>query len=65
MKCPEVRRHLFLFLDNELKVKENLEILTHLDLCPQCSEYFESEKQLEDFLKEKLTPQLRIHYGRK
>lgn len=55
MKCPEVRRQLFLFLDNELKVKENLEILTHLDLCPQCSEHFESEKQLEDLLKEKLT----------
>jgi hypothetical protein len=55
MKCPEVRRQLFLFLDNELEVKENLEILTHLDLCQQCSEYFESEKRVEDLLKEKLT----------
>ncbi|MBI1870122.1 MAG: zf-HC2 domain-containing protein [Chlamydiae bacterium] len=55
MKCPEAKRQLFLFLDNELGIQENLEVLTHLDLCPGCSEYFESEKQMEGLIKEKLS----------
>ncbi|MBI1884426.1 MAG: zf-HC2 domain-containing protein [Chlamydiae bacterium] len=54
MKCPEAKLQLYLFLDNELGVQENLEILTHLDLCPSCSEFFEGEKQLQEFFKEKL-----------
>lgn len=53
MKCPEVRQKLYLFLDNELKVEDNLEILTHLDFCADCSASFESEKQIEELLKEK------------
>lgn len=48
MKCPEVRQRIYLFLDNELEVQENLEILAHLDFCTDCKERFESEKQLEE-----------------
>lgn len=54
MKCMDVRRQLFPFLDNELGVQENLEILTHLDLCSGCSGYFESEKRFEDLITDKL-----------
>ncbi len=54
MKCPEVRQKLYLFLDNELDIENNLDILTHLDFCPDCSTSFENERNIEELLKEKI-----------
>ncbi len=54
MKCPEVRQKLYLFLDNELDIENNLDILTHLDFCPDCNAIFENERSVEELLKEKI-----------
>jgi anti-sigma factor (TIGR02949 family) len=53
MKCCDARQKLYPFLDNALNVQENLDILSHLNICSACSDHFESEKQLESVVKEK------------
>lgn len=53
MNCNEAKRHLELFLDGELGVETNLEILRHLAVCPPCSRIFEGEKQLLELVRER------------
>ncbi len=53
MNCIETKRRLEPFLDGELEVESNLEILRHLGLCPPCSRTFEGEKRLRELLVEK------------
>lgn len=55
MKCFDARQKLYPFLDNALNVQENLDILSHLNICSACSDYFESEKRLEASVKENFT----------
>lgn len=44
MKCYESKRRLDPYLDGELTVAENLQVLEHLQLCTACQGVFESEK---------------------
>ena len=44
MKCHESKRRLDPFLDGELTVAENLQVLEHLQLCAACRDVFEAEK---------------------
>lgn len=44
--CPEVRDLLVPFLDGELEVEKNVQVLKHLELCPPCRHRSEEEGQL-------------------
>lgn len=47
MDCQEIKRYLYAFLDDELDVKTNLEIQSHLCQCPVCQTRFEFEKKMK------------------
>jgi hypothetical protein len=68
MKCIETRRDMFAFLDGEVSVERNLEVLQHVNLCPPCGRRFEAEKRFEEGLgrtlaAEALPPGLRARLG--
>lgn len=46
MRCPEVRDLLVPFLDGELEVEKNVQVLKHLELCPPCRVHSEQEGAL-------------------
>lgn len=50
MKCQDVRRFLYAFSDGALEVKENLEILGHLNMCPRCAARADADAQLKQRL---------------
>ena len=54
MKCHEAKHRLDLFMDGELSVPENLEVLEHLNLCVACVSVYEGEKALRASLKARL-----------
>lgn len=54
MKCHEARHRLDLFMDGELSVPENLQVLEHLNLCRGCASAYEGEKALRGSLKAQL-----------
>lgn len=37
MRCAEARKFLAAFVDNELDVRTNVEVLEHAEMCPQCA----------------------------
>ena len=45
MNCQESRKHLHPYLDSELEVPTNLQILEHLNACAACKEIFEVEER--------------------
>ena len=47
MKCMDANRDMFAFLDGEVGVERNLEVLQHLNACPPCGRRFEAEKRFE------------------
>jgi hypothetical protein len=51
MKCHEAKRRLDPFMDGELGVAENLQVLEHLNLCGPCAGVFEGEKRLRASMK--------------
>lgn len=46
MRCPEVRDLIHPFLDGELEVEKNVQVLKHLELCPPCRARSEEETAL-------------------
>lgn len=52
MNCNNIRKYFYAFLDNELDTERNIEILAHLDMCYECSQRIESERQLQQRVKE-------------
>lgn len=56
MKCPDARRHLYALLDNELDVERNLEVLGHLDRCPECARIASGTRAFEQMIREKDPP---------
>jgi hypothetical protein len=54
MKCHDAKRRLDLFMDGELSVPENLEVLEHLNLCRPCAAAYDGEKVLRAGLRETL-----------
>jgi len=54
MKCHDAKRRLDLFMDGELTVPENLQVLEHLNLCRPCAGVYEGEKALRAQLKAQL-----------
>src|ERR1043165_2349789 len=55
MNCTKARRQLDMYMDSELSVPENMEVLEHLNLCRACQEVFQVEEKLRDTLKVELS----------
>jgi len=51
MRCHEARHFLYAFADGELDVKDNLEVLAHLNMCPACAERVNVEHRLRERLR--------------
>jgi hypothetical protein len=52
MNCNDIRKYFYAFIDNELDVEKNIEILAHLDMCYECSQKIEEERLLHKRVKE-------------
>ncbi len=52
MNCNDIRKYFYAFIDNELDVEKNIEILAHLDMCYECSQKIERERLLHNRVKE-------------
>jgi hypothetical protein len=52
MNCNDVRKYFYAFIDNELDVEKNIEILAHLDMCYECSQKIERERFIHKRVKE-------------
>ena len=52
MNCNNVRKYFYAFLDGELDVEKNIEVLAHLDMCYECSLKIERERQIQKRVKE-------------
>ena len=47
MNCSDVRKYFYAFLDDELDVEKNIEVLAHLDMCCECGSRMEKERLLQ------------------
>lgn len=54
MRCHEAEHRVDPFMDGELSVPENLQVLEHLNLCRACAAVYEGEKALRAALKTQL-----------
>jgi len=52
MNCTDVRKYLYAFLDNELDVERNIEVLAHVNMCHGCGFKIEKERQIQERVKE-------------
>ncbi len=52
MNCNDVRKYFNAFLDDELDVEKNIEVLAHLDMCCECSQRMEKERLLQGRVRE-------------
>lgn len=52
MNCNNIRKYFHAFLDDELDVEKNIEVLAHLDMCCECSAKIEKERSLQRKVKE-------------
>ena len=47
MNCNDVRKYFYAFLDDELDVEKNIEVLGHIDMCCECGQRIEKERHLQ------------------
>lgn len=52
MNCNDVRKYFYAFLDDELDVEKNIEVLAHLDMCCECGQRLEKERLLQNRVRE-------------
>ena len=52
MNCNDTRKYFYAFLDGELDVEKNVEVLAHLDMCYECSLKIERERLIQKRVKE-------------
>ncbi|MCZ7622832.1 MAG: zf-HC2 domain-containing protein [Candidatus Kuenenia sp.] len=52
MNCTDVRKYFYAFLDNELDVERNIEVLSHINMCHACGVKIERERLLQERVKE-------------
>ena len=52
MNCNDIRKYFYAFLDDELDVEKNIEVLAHLDMCCECSQRMEKERLLQNRVRE-------------
>ena len=51
MNCQQVKKYIGAFADGELDVKQNLEVLEHVNICPECAQRAEEVAQLQRALR--------------
>lgn len=47
MNCRQASKFLYAFADSELETTENLEVLEHLQMCPECCRKVDAQQQLK------------------
>lgn len=52
MNCNNVRKYFYAFLDSELDVEKNIEVLAHVNMCHVCGLKIEKERLLQERVKE-------------
>lgn len=52
MNCNDVRTYFYAFLDDELDVEKNIEVLAHVDMCCECGKRMEKERLLQKRIRE-------------
>ncbi len=52
MNCNDARKYLYAFLDDELDVEKNIEVLAHVDMCCECGQRMEKERLLQNRVRE-------------
>jgi hypothetical protein len=52
MNCNDVRKYFYAFLDDELDVEKNIEVLAHVDMCVVCGQKIEKERLLHKRVRE-------------
>jgi anti-sigma factor RsiW len=52
MNCNDVRKYFYAFLDDELDVEKNIEVLAHVDMCCECGRRMEKERLLQNRVRE-------------
>ena len=52
MNCNDVRKYFYAFLDDELDVEKNIEVLAHVDMCCECGRRIEKERLLQKRVRE-------------
>lgn len=52
MNCTDVRKYFYAFLDSELDVERNIEVLAHVNMCHACGMKIEKERLLQERVKE-------------
>lgn len=45
MKCSDLKKYFYPFIDNELSVEQNLEVMEHLNMCARCAGQVEQERE--------------------
>jgi len=55
--CEKIRRYLDSYLDNELLVETNHEVLRHLGTCSDCTRVLEDRARLKKAVKQAVTQQ--------
>ena len=48
MNCTDVRKYFYAFLDSELDVERNIEVLAHVNMCHACGLKIEKERLLQE-----------------
>jgi len=48
VNCRDARKYLSAFLDDELDVRTNIEILEHVGICPECARCLEEQRLLKE-----------------
>ena len=56
MDCLELRKNLFLYIDNELSPKETRVFREHLEACDPCRRRAAYEERFQDMLRDRLAP---------
>jgi hypothetical protein len=52
MNCNDARKYFYAFLDDELDVEKNIEVLAHVDMCCECGQRMEKERLLQNRVRE-------------
>ncbi len=52
MNCNDVKKYFYAFLDDELDVEKNIEVLAHVDMCCECGRRIERERLFKNRVRE-------------
>lgn len=55
LSCQDCEKYLYAFLDNELDVRESLDMQEHMHDCPACTDRAEAERMLRAFVRQQVS----------